>query len=167
MSEYIIKREFNAPIELIFDTFTQSDHLVKWWKMRHLKMRKCRVDLKIDGIFHYCMLTYDKKKVWGKFLYKEITKPNKLVFLVSFSNKDENVTRHPFVDEWPLEIINTLVLEELEDKTTLLTLSCEPYKATAEEIKKFEERRSNFDEDSKLMLDCLQSYINTLDLGKK
>lgn len=70
--------------------------------------------------------------MWGRFVYREITRPEKLVFIVSFSDKDGGITRHPMSDTWPLEVINTVTSTEKNGKTTL-TLRGGPINASAEE----------------------------------
>jgi uncharacterized protein YndB with AHSA1/START domain len=75
--------------------------------------------------------------MWGRFVYREIVAPERIVFINSFSDEDGNITRAPFSSTWPLEVLNTLTLSEHEGKTTL-TLRGGPINATEEERKTFE-----------------------------
>ena len=56
----------------------------------------------------------DGNEMWGKFVYREIAAPERLVFVSSFSDADGNTVRAPFSETWPLEILNTLSLVEHE-----------------------------------------------------
>lgn len=76
--------------------------------------------------------------MWGKFVYREIDAPNRLVYVSSFSDEDAHTTRAPFSQTWPLEMFNTLSLTEQGGKTTL-TLQSTPLNPTAEERSTFEE----------------------------
>jgi uncharacterized protein YndB with AHSA1/START domain len=96
--------------------------------------------VKAGGIFHYGMRSPDGHEMWGRFVYREITAPETLVFVVSFSDEMGGVTRHPLSADWPLEVLNTLLLAENEGRTTL-TLRGVPVNATEAERKAFEAGR--------------------------
>ena len=49
----------------------------------------------------------DGSEMWGKFVYREITPPERMVFIVSFSDENGGTTRHPMAPTWPLEMLNT------------------------------------------------------------
>ena len=159
--ELVITREFNAPRELLFKVFTQAEHLVNWWGPKGFKMKVAKVELKPNGIFHYCMQSPDGHEMWGKFVYKEIVEPEKLVYIVSFSDEQGNTTRHPMSQTWPLETITTLTLTE-ENGKTKLTLFGGPYNATEEEIVTFEGALGNVQQGFKGTMDQLDAYLASL-----
>ncbi len=130
--EFSISREFDAPIELVFDALTQPEHLMHWWGPVGLKMKTATVDLRPVGVYHYSMEAPDGSLMWGKFLYREISRPDRLVFINSFSDEAGNTTRHPMAPEWPLEMLNVLTMTESNGKT-ILKLSGRPVNATKEE----------------------------------
>ena len=53
------------------------------------------MDLRVGGIYHYGMKSPDGRAMWGKFIYREIVPPEKLVFINSFSDENGGITRHP------------------------------------------------------------------------
>ena len=134
-----ITRVFNASPELIFKAFSQAEHLAQWWGPKGFKMVVTKLDFKPGGIFHYSMQSPDGQIMWGKFVYREIEVPGRVVFISSFSDEAGNVTRAPFSANWPLEVLNNMTLTGHEGKTTL-TLRGGPINATAEEIKMFVDR---------------------------
>jgi uncharacterized protein YndB with AHSA1/START domain len=69
--------------------------------------------------------------MWGKFLYREIVPPERIVFVNSFSDKDRNSTRNSWSPAWPVEVLNARMLSERDGKTTL-TLRGGPVHATVE-----------------------------------
>jgi uncharacterized protein YndB with AHSA1/START domain len=78
-------------------------------------------------------------QMWGRFVYREIMPPERLVYVSSFSNEAGEITRAPFPqikDTWPLEVLNVLTLTEQGDTTTL-TLRGRPINATDEEKRTF------------------------------
>jgi len=60
--------------------------------------------------------------MWGKWIFREITAPEKLVLNNSFSDAEGNLTRHPMSATWPQEMLTTSVLADHGD-TTALTLT--------------------------------------------
>ncbi len=76
--------------------------------------------------------------MWGQFAYREIVKPECIVFVNSFSDEKGNVTRHPLHLTWPLEMLSTISFIEQAGMTTV-TVRWASLNATAEERKTFED----------------------------
>lgn len=136
--ELVITRIFDAPRELVFKVWTEPEHLKMWWGPKGFAINVSRLDLRPDGIFHYSMRSADGHEMWGKFVYREIVAPEKIVYVNSFSDEEGNTVRSPFSQSWPLEVLYTLTLSENEGKTTL-TLRGGPINATEEERQTFVE----------------------------
>src|SRR6266568_2266197 len=86
----------------------------------------------IGGVFHYAMAYRPGHEMYGRFVYREIAAPGRLVFVNSFSDAAGGITRAPFPqlgDRWPLEVLNNMTLTEKDGKTTL-TLRGGPINAT-------------------------------------
>jgi uncharacterized protein YndB with AHSA1/START domain len=100
-------------------------------------MKVAKLDLRPGGTFHYSMATPDGHEMWGKFVYQEITPPERLVLVNSFSDAAGNITRAPFSGDWPLEVRNVMTLVESAGKT-MLVLKGSPINATEAERRKFD-----------------------------
>ncbi|NBD25905.1 SRPBCC family protein [Paenibacillus glycinis] len=140
--ELILTRTLNAPRDLVFKVFTEAEHLLNWWGPKGLAMNVAKVDLRPGGLFHYSMKTPDGHEMWGKFVYREISPPERLVFTNSFSDAEGNTLRHPASPTWPMEMLNTLIFEEADGKTKL-TMRGIPVNASEEELHTFDSNRSN------------------------
>ncbi|MDB5085384.1 MAG: activator of Hsp90 ATPase 1 family protein, partial [Bacilli bacterium] len=70
-------------------------------------MNVTKIDLRPGGIFHYRQRSPEGQEMWGKFVYREIVAPEKLIFTNSFSDEAGNTVRAPFSPTWPLKILNT------------------------------------------------------------
>lgn len=128
-----LKREFNAPRELVFKVWTDPVHFGNWWGPQGFSLEVKKMDVRPGGEFLGCQKSPDgQHAMWGKFVYQEVLAPEKLVWVQSFSDEEGNIIRAPFNPNWPLEILNVLTLEENEGKT-LLTLQGGPLNASAEE----------------------------------
>ncbi len=135
--EFLLRREFNAPREIVFKAWTEAEHLANWWGPVGFDLHVEQLEFQPGGIFHYRMSTSDGYEMWGKFVYRQITPPERLVYISSFSNSKGETTRAPFSDDFPLEIINTLTFSERNGKTTL-TLRGTPVDPTDVEREMFE-----------------------------
>lgn len=134
-----ITRTFDAPIEKVWKAWTDKASFQKWWGPKGSEVTIMRFDLEPEGMCLYNMASApgQSQLLWGKFVYKEVDAPKKLVFINSFSDEHGGTTGNPWIPVWPLEILNELTLTEHDGKTTL-TLRGHPINASAEEIKAFE-----------------------------
>ncbi|MEA2336914.1 MAG: hypothetical protein QOE82_921 [Thermoanaerobaculia bacterium] len=130
--EFVITREFDAPRDLVFAAWTESERMAQWWGPKGFTVTFAKLDLRPGGMFHYGMRGPDGSTMWGKMVYREITPPERLVVLVSFSDENGGTTRHPMAPTWPVEMLNTITFAERGGKTTI-TLRSSAYNATDEE----------------------------------
>src|SRR5579871_5305107 len=134
--EFTISRVFDAPRELVFDAWTQEQHLAQWFGPKGCAIVDAKLDLRPGGFFHYGMRFLDGNVMWGKWIFKEIKRPEKLVLVSHFSDARGGITRHPANKDWPRETLSTTTFEAQGDKT-LLTLRWRPQDATEVELKTF------------------------------
>lgn len=90
--QFIVERVFNAPQQLVFNAFTQAEHLVHWWGPRGWNLTHCEMDFREGGIWHYCMTGPNGEESWGKSVYNEIHAPEYYIYEDYFSDKDGNVS---------------------------------------------------------------------------
>jgi uncharacterized protein YndB with AHSA1/START domain len=136
--EFVIARTFDAPRELVFRVWTDPEHMQRWWGPKGFKVIHSKMDLRPGGSYHYGMRSLDNQDMWGKFVFREIVKPERLVFVNSFSDEKGNVARHRMHLAWPLEMLSTITFIEQAGKTTVTVRSIS-LNATAEERKTFED----------------------------
>ena len=158
--EFQIARRFAAPRDLVFRVWTECDHLQHWWGPKGVKVFSCKNDLRPGGTLHYAMRTPDGTEMWGRWLYREIASPERLVFISSFSDPQGNVTRPPFSDDWPVHLLTTITFEA-EDGFTVVKVRWTPYEATEREIATFEANFASMDGGWSGTFDELASYLAT------
>ena len=137
--EFTLSRIFDAPRERVWRAWTDAKSLAQWWGPKNAKIRVISLDLRPGGIFHYAMAFQPGHDMYGRFVYREIEAPERLVFINSFSDAAGGITRAPFPQLkslWPLEVLNVMTLAEESGRTTL-TLHGSPINATEEERKVF------------------------------
>jgi uncharacterized protein YndB with AHSA1/START domain len=159
--EFVITRVFDASRQVVFQAFTEPEHLAHWWGPKGFTWVSSNLDLRPGGIFHYCMRSPQGDEMWGKFVYREITPPERLVFTSSFSDAQANTVRAPFSPHFPLEVLNTLTLVENQGKTTL-TLRGTPLNASEEERQLFASWHPSMQKGFGATFDQLDEYLSVL-----
>jgi len=106
-----LTRVFDAPRELIFQAWTEPEHLKRWWGPRGFTAPTCEVDLRVGGTWKIVMRFPDGvNEHTMQAVYREIVPPEHLSFTNTALDKDG--TRL-------LEGLTTITLEDLGGKTKL------------------------------------------------
>jgi uncharacterized protein YndB with AHSA1/START domain len=115
---FVINQTFDAPINLMFDVWTNPKHLSQWTGPAGSKIDYLKADIKPGGSAFYCMTGQGDGKIYGKAKYLEIDKPNRIIYTQCFCDENEMVSRYPMAPTWP-EVMKTTVSLEAEgpDKT--------------------------------------------------
>ncbi len=156
---FVVTRMFNAPRELVWKAWTEPEHM-RWFTPKGSAIVSAKMDLRPGGTYHYCMKYGDAEPMWGLIVYREITPPERLVYVQSFSDAHRNITRHPMSPTWPAHMLTTVTLMRQFGKT-ILTLEWEPIDPTPEERATFEGGRAGMSMGWKGSLDALEEYLAT------
>ncbi len=137
---FVITRVFNVPLETMWQAWTESDQLTQWFGPKGLTISRCTLDLRPGGTFHYCMRGPDGNEMWGKWVFREITPPERLVFLASFADEQGNVIRAPFSADWPLEMLSVITFAKHAGigRGTVVRIQGSAFNATAAEQQTFD-----------------------------
>ncbi|HYH06809.1 MAG TPA: SRPBCC family protein [Thermoanaerobaculia bacterium] len=114
-----LTRELDAPRDLVWAAWTDEQHLTNWWGPVGLKMQSLTNDFRPDGMMHFGMSSANGPMMWGRWIYREIVPPERLVFVSSFSDEQGGITRAPFAGDWPLEMLGIVTLTETAGRTTV------------------------------------------------
>jgi uncharacterized protein YndB with AHSA1/START domain len=155
---FVIARAFDAPRERVWRAWTERARLMQWFGPKGFKMPAAKIDFRPGGMFHYCMEAPNGDEMWGKFDYREITAPERIVFVNSFSDEDGGLTRHPLSPDWPLEMLSTITFAEQDGRTTV-TVRWVPLNATDAERKTFEAGRASMQQGWSGTMDQLTDYL--------
>jgi uncharacterized protein YndB with AHSA1/START domain len=102
--EIEMTRLFDAPRELVFEAFTNPEHVPHWFGPRGWSLPVCEIDLTPGGSWRYVMRAPNGEEMGMSGVYREIRPPGRLVSTESF-------------DDYPGESVNTLMLTEEDGKT--------------------------------------------------
>jgi uncharacterized protein YndB with AHSA1/START domain len=159
--QFEISRTFDAPRELVWKAFTESHRLMHWWGPKGFHWVSAKLDLRPGGVFHYCMRSPDgSAEMWGKFVYREIDPPQRIVFVNSFSNAQGGIVRAPFNPNWPLEVLNVVTFTEDAGRTTI-TVRGGPINASEEERQAYRGASKMMEQGFGGTFDQLTDYLAT------
>lgn len=133
---FTIERTVDAPRELVFRAWTEREHLMQWFGPKGFTMAHCANDPRPGGVMHYRLVASNGMEMWGRWAYREIVPPERLVFVSSFSDREANVRKAPFPGDWPAEMLTTVTFDERGGRT-LVTLRSEAINATAAQRETF------------------------------
>jgi uncharacterized protein YndB with AHSA1/START domain len=157
-AELVIIKEFDAPKEIVFNAFASAEALSQWWGPPGVPVTVVKFDFKPGGIFLY-KAQMQGETMWGRFVYKQISKPDVLEFISSFSNENGDITRAPFSDKFPLEIFNRFEFSEQNEKT-IITLKGYPVNASEEELQMFAQATAGMQQGFAGTFSQLENYLS-------
>jgi len=122
VSDLVITRTFDAPIERVWQAWTDPKQLMLWWGPKEFTAPTIHIDLREGGKYHYCMRGPDGKDYWSTGTFEEIVPMERLVFTDSFADKDGNIVSGAYYgmpEEFPLVLKVIVELEQLPGKTRM------------------------------------------------
>lgn len=160
--KFVINRSFDAPVEVVFEMWTNPEHFAQWMGPAGSQMQFIRADIRPGGSTFYMMTIGADIKLHGRAEYLEIRKPDRIVYIQQFCDENENITRHPMAPVWPESMLTTVVLaEDGGPDRTRVTVTWEPHgDATRDEIAFFTEARAGMTQGWTGSFDKLEAHLS-------
>jgi len=96
-----VKREFAAPVAVVWDAFTKREILDKWWGPKPWKARTKYMDFSPDGRWLYAMTGPEGEEVWALVNFKEIEFQKRYTGLDAFTDADgSNINKEMPQSKW-------------------------------------------------------------------
>ncbi len=77
--ELVISRVFDAPRPLVFEAWTNPEHLVHWWGPNGFTLPSCKLDLRVGGVFRFVMRSPEGTVHRVQGVYREIVEPERII----------------------------------------------------------------------------------------
>jgi uncharacterized protein YndB with AHSA1/START domain len=84
--ELVITRIFDAPRHLVFLAWTEPDRVARWWGPQGFVTTYCNMDIRPGGAFRVCMRSPEGFEHWKQGVYREVVKPERLVFTFAWED---------------------------------------------------------------------------------
>lgn len=128
----VIERIFDAPIEKVWEAWTNPEIVKKWWGPEGFSAPSIKIDLRVGGKYIYAMHGPEgsewDRDMYSAGVYKEITPPEngyaKLVVTDYFSDENGNLIKPSSEgqdENFPEEATYSVMFEQLHDGKTKLT----------------------------------------------
>ena len=97
--EIVTTREFDAPLELVFDVITKPEHVRNWFAPFTDEVTECSIDLRVGGDYHIVFVAEDGTECSFRGTYLEVEPPTRTVATWLFegwpdAHGVESVDRH-------------------------------------------------------------------------
>ena len=76
---FVISREFDAPRERVWKAWTDVEQLKQWFSPKGFTVIAAKMDLRPGGSYHYGMRAPNGQEMWGKWVFREVKAPERLV----------------------------------------------------------------------------------------
>jgi uncharacterized protein YndB with AHSA1/START domain len=102
--EIVLTRAFDAPRDLVFEAWTNCEHVRHWWGWRTSTMILCEADVRPGGSWRYVTREENGAEVPFTGVYQEVTPPERVVHtemydVPPFNTGDPAVTTVTFDEE--------------------------------------------------------------------
>lgn len=93
-----IEKTFNAPISLVWEAWTQPEHVAKWWA-KGMSVTIDEHDFKVGGKWRYVIAMPDGNEYISHGIYSEIIELQKIISSVNFIPMTEGVEIQALFEE--------------------------------------------------------------------
>ena len=157
---FVINRTFEAPIDLVFEMWTDPKHMANWLPPVGMTSRVFEGHIRTGGRTFYCMEGANGV-MYGRAEYLEVTRPNRIVYTQSFCDENQKPARHPLAPTWPQTMLTTVVLAAEDTSRTRVTVTWEVFgEANATERDTFHNAKSGMTGGWTGSFDKLASYLS-------
>jgi uncharacterized protein YndB with AHSA1/START domain len=137
----ILTRDFYAPMQLVYEAWTQEDHLCQWQVPNaSITCIYKSADIRTGGSAFHKMVMQNGNEMWLLTQYHELHPYHTVVFTQYESNENGEIIP-PSMPNWPGEIRATIKLNETNGITSMKFI-WQPVNPTKEEAEAWEVSRS-------------------------
>ncbi|MBX3020659.1 MAG: SRPBCC domain-containing protein [Bdellovibrionales bacterium] len=158
---FVINRSFEAPIETLFEMWTNPEHFSRWLGPDDSEMEYIKADI-AEGKSTFYKMSYGSSGVvmYGQMNYRRIERPNYLEYTQIFCDEKGNLSKHPNVPVWPDTMLTKVVFtKEGEDQTRVMVTWQPLGQVPLEELKAFVEMKAGMTQGWTQSFDKLEGYL--------
>ena len=94
-----IERTLQAPIKLVWEAWSQPQHITNWWGPKGMETKVITHEFKVGGKWHYVMQMPDGQEFIAEGKYMEIEEPHKIITSANFRPMTEGVELQVWLSE--------------------------------------------------------------------
>jgi uncharacterized protein YndB with AHSA1/START domain len=116
-------REFDAPRELVFEAWTDPEHLAQWWGPDGFTTTTSAFDMRPGGVWRFVMHGPDGRDYENRITFDEVVKPERLVYHHGGGDDVE-----------PVQFRTTVTFEDIGGRTRLTMRGVFPSSAERDRV---------------------------------
>jgi len=127
-TDFATTRTFDAPPEMVWRAWTESEHVRQWWGPRGFTCPLADMNVEVGGTSLVAMKAppeFGGETYYNTWTYSAVIPPRRLDFVVRFSD-EHGQPRHPsefgLPPGIPAEVPHVLILEPTDEGRTVLTV---------------------------------------------
>ncbi|MBY0369711.1 SRPBCC domain-containing protein [bacterium] len=156
---FIINRSFDAPIEALYEVWTDPKHFAQWLPPTGFTMEFLEANIRPGGDTFYSM-TNGQFTMYGRAHYLALERPNTIVYTQEFCDANKKLSRHPGAPTWPATMLTTVTFTAEGPEQTRVTVCWEPHgETTSEELQTFIKQRGGMTQGWTGSFDKLEDYL--------
>lgn len=86
-----LNRTFDAPVELVWEAWTDPEHIAQWWGPKGMQVEVVEHSFKVGGKWRYIMEMPNKSQFISEGVYSEIKQFEKIISSADFKPMTEGV----------------------------------------------------------------------------
>lgn len=154
----VLNRDFNAPMQLVYEAWTQEQHLCQWQVPNaQVKCEYQTANIESGGSALHKMIMPNGHEMYLLTKYHELSPYHTIVFTQYQSNAQGDILP-PMMPNWPKEIRATITLSE-SDGVTSMSFVWQPITPTKDEAEGWEASRSQANNGWAGAFEILAGYV--------
>jgi len=124
--DLVITRTFDAPVELVWKSWTDPELVMRWWGPADYTSPRCEIDLREGGRYLFCMRSPDSQggqRFYSTGTYEKIVPLERLEFTQYLSDENGNVVEPALVGmppDFPYEVRFVIEFKAKGEQTELV-----------------------------------------------
>ena len=125
----VVTRVFAAPIELVWEAWTDPEYVMRWWGPDHFTSPSALIDFREGGTSLVCMRApkdFGGQDMYSTWVYKKIVPLERIEFIQNLADKDGNPIDPAEIGmppEFPRDMHTVVTFKGLGDGKTEMTVT--------------------------------------------
>lgn len=125
----VVTRIFAAPVALVWQAWTDPNHLMKWWGPDHFTSPSAQMDVREGGMSLVCMrapMEFGGQDMYSTWTYTNIVPFQRIEFIQNLADIDGNLVDPAVLglpSEFPLDVRTVVTFKDLGNGQTEMTVT--------------------------------------------
>lgn len=121
----VVERVLNAPRELVWQAWTQPEHVMRWYGPAGMTGHVSEIDLRVGGSYLWGLRSPDGVEYYNAGVFREVVPNERIVATMCMADADGTTvpaSHYGMPEDAPSETLLTVLFADIGDGTTRLTV---------------------------------------------